>query len=78
MQGQQLSTRSSTATDEGQPRKLRVLFAPTSVVPLVLAEIVGAALACATIRYLWPRVGDAAEAVQLPHESEREQEVGVG
>ena len=46
--------------------------------PFVLAQIIGAALACATIRYHWPRVGDAAEAVLLPHESEREQEVGVG
>jgi len=53
-------------------------IAPASVAPFVLAQVVGAVLACTTIRYLWPRVGDAAEVVVLPHESEREQEVGVG
>jgi hypothetical protein len=36
--------------------------------------LVGAALACATVRFLWPLVADAAEVVVVPHE----QEVGVG
>ena len=33
-------------------------IAPASVAPFVVAQIVGAALACATIRFLWPHVVD--------------------
>ncbi|MBV9175012.1 MAG: aquaporin family protein [Chloroflexi bacterium] len=42
-------------------------IAPVSVVPFVLAQIVGAALACLTVRLLWPRAADRAQTVVVPH-----------
>jgi hypothetical protein len=48
-------------------------IAPGSVLPFVLAQLLGAALACAAARFLWPLVNDAADVV-VPHE----QEAGVG
>jgi glycerol uptake facilitator-like aquaporin len=47
-------------------------IAPSSVVPFVLAQAAGAILACATVRFLWPRIADSAEVVLLPHEQEAE------
>jgi arsenate reductase len=52
-------------------------IAPASVGLFVVAQIVGAALACGTIRFLWPRVADAADEVLIPHEHEHEQQVQV-
>jgi arsenate reductase len=49
-------------------------IAPSSVVPFLLAQIAGAALACVAVRVLWPRVAEETEQVVVPHE----QEVGVG
>jgi arsenate reductase len=47
-------------------------IAPSSVVPFVLAQAAGAVLACATARFLWPRIADSAEVVLVPHEQEAE------
>jgi glycerol uptake facilitator-like aquaporin len=49
-------------------------IAPGAVVPFLVAQVVGAALACAVVRLLWPLVSDAAAVVVVPHE----QEVGLG
>jgi glycerol uptake facilitator-like aquaporin len=49
-------------------------IAPASVLPFVVAQALGAAVAWATVRALWPRVADAAERVVVPHE----EEVSVG
>jgi glycerol uptake facilitator-like aquaporin len=49
-------------------------IAPSSVLPFVVAQLVGSAVACAAVRLLWPQLADAAERVVVPHE----QEVGVG
>jgi glycerol uptake facilitator-like aquaporin len=49
-------------------------IAPVSVLPFVVAQLVGAALACAAVRLLWPLIADAAEVVVVPHE----REIGVG
>jgi arsenate reductase len=49
-------------------------IAPSSVLPFVIAQLIGAALACTLARFLWPHVSDAAEVIVVPHE----QEVGVG
>jgi glycerol uptake facilitator-like aquaporin len=46
-------------------------IAPDSVVPFVIAQAVGAALACAAVRALWPRIADRAQDVIVPHEAER-------
>jgi glycerol uptake facilitator-like aquaporin len=43
------------------------------VLPFVIAQLVGAALACALARFLWPEISDAAEVIVVP----REQEVRV-
>jgi glycerol uptake facilitator-like aquaporin len=43
-------------------------IAPASVVPFILAQIVGTALACAVVRLLWPAARDLGEAVVVPHE----------
>jgi glycerol uptake facilitator-like aquaporin len=43
--------------------------APASVVPFVVAQLVGAALACVAVRVLWPRTDDRAHAVVVPHEA---------
>jgi glycerol uptake facilitator-like aquaporin len=45
-------------------------IAPASVAPFVLAQFVGAGLACATVRALWPRAEDLAQDVVVPHESD--------
>ena len=45
-------------------------IAPASVIPFVIAECVGAVLACATIRMLWPGMSDVRHAVVVPHEPE--------
>ena len=44
-------------------------IAPSSVVPFVIAQFVGAALACATVRVLWPGIDDTHDVV-VPHESD--------
>lgn len=44
-------------------------IAPSSVLPFVIAQIVGAALACGAIRLLWPRIEDSAQRVIVPHHS---------
>jgi glycerol uptake facilitator-like aquaporin len=49
-------------------------IAPASVLPFVVAQLFGAVLACAVVRFLWPQVADAAKEVVVPHEHE----VGVG
>jgi glycerol uptake facilitator-like aquaporin len=43
-------------------------IAPTSVVAFIVAQFVGAGLACAVIRVLWPHVEDRARDVVVPHE----------
>jgi glycerol uptake facilitator-like aquaporin len=45
-------------------------IAPSSVVPFVLAQFVGAALACLTVRVLWLGTDDVARDVVVPHESD--------
>jgi arsenate reductase len=45
-------------------------IAPSSVLPFILAQLAGAAVACVTVRFLWPRVADSAEVVLVPHEQE--------
>ena len=45
-------------------------IAPSSVIPFVIAQFVGAALACATIRVLWPGITDVGHDVVVPHEVE--------
>ena len=49
-------------------------IAPSSVLPFVVAQLAGAAVACAAVRFLWPRVGEEAEVLVVPHQ----QEVRVG
>jgi glycerol uptake facilitator-like aquaporin len=49
-------------------------IAAGSVLPFIVAQLVGAALACATVRFLWPQAADASDIVVVPHE----EEVGVG
>jgi arsenate reductase len=53
-------------------------IAPASVAPFVMAQIVGAALACGTIWFLWPNIRNAAEEVLVPHEPEPAPRVGIG
>jgi len=52
-------------------------IAPSSVVPFVVAQLVGAAFACATVRILWQLASDPGQDVVLPHEpvDQREYEV---
>jgi arsenate reductase len=45
-------------------------IAPSSVIPFVLAQCIGAVLAVVTIRVLWPGIDDVAHEVVVPHESE--------
>lgn len=45
-------------------------IAPSSVIPFVVAQFVGAALAVATVRVLWPGIEDVAHDVVVPQESE--------
>lgn len=44
-------------------------IAPASVAPFIVVQFVGAALACATVRALWPRAHDLGRDVVVPHES---------
>jgi arsenate reductase len=52
-------------------------IAPSSVAPYVVAQLVGAALACATVRVQWPHANDLGQDVVVPHEpiDERKYEV---
>ncbi len=43
-------------------------IAPWSVVPFVIAQLFGAALACVAVRVLWPRIDDRNHDVVMPHE----------
>jgi len=45
-------------------------IAPSSVLPFVVAQLAGAAVACAAVRFLWPRVGEEAEVLVVPHQQE--------
>ncbi len=45
-------------------------IAPGSVLPFVVTQLVGASLACATVRFLWPGIADSADVVLVPHEQE--------
>jgi glycerol uptake facilitator-like aquaporin len=42
-------------------------IAPSSVVPFVLAQFIGAALAFSVVRILWPHAGDLGQGVVVPH-----------
>ena len=44
-------------------------IAPSSVLPFVILQFVGAAIACATVRVLWPGTSDVSQQVVIPHES---------
>ena len=44
-------------------------IAPASVVPFVAAQVVGAVVACAAVRLLWPRVAEVAEELVVPHQA---------
>ena len=43
-------------------------IAPSSVIPFVVAQLVGAALAVVTVRVLWPGMDDVSREVVVPHE----------
>jgi glycerol uptake facilitator-like aquaporin len=43
-------------------------IAPASVLPFIAAQLVGAALACAVVRVLWPHIEERARDVVVPHE----------
>jgi arsenate reductase len=45
-------------------------IAPSSVIPFVIAQFVGAALAVMTVRVMWPGIEDVARDVVVPHESD--------
>ena len=45
-------------------------IAPSSVIPFVIAQFIGAVLAVVTIRVLWPGIDDIGRAVVVPHESD--------
>jgi glycerol uptake facilitator-like aquaporin len=42
-------------------------IAPASVLPFIVAQLTGTAVACATVRVLWPRAGGATDVV-VPHD----------
>jgi arsenate reductase len=44
-------------------------IAPASAIPFVIAQLVGGALAVATVRLVWPDIDDVARDVVVPHES---------
>ena len=44
-------------------------IAPASVVPFLLAQFVGAVLACAMVRVLWPHIEEHANEVVVPHDA---------
>jgi arsenate reductase len=43
-------------------------IAPSSVIPFVIAQFVGAVLAVVTVQMLWPGIDDSGHAVVVPHE----------
>lgn len=45
-------------------------IAPGSVVPFVIAQTLGAVVACAAIRVLWPDIAAASQDVVVPHQTE--------
>jgi arsenate reductase len=50
-------------------------IAPTSVVPFIVAQFIGALIACAVVRFLWPHVAEVAAELVVAHtgvDSERE------
>ena len=47
-------------------------IAPGSVAPFIVAQMVGAALACAVMRFLWSHTAGTAEDVLVPHERRRQ------
>jgi arsenate reductase len=44
-------------------------IAPSSVLPFIVAQLVGAALACGVVRVLWPTAEDVGEDVMVPDET---------
>lgn len=44
-------------------------IAPGSVVPFILAQFVGAAVACVVVRVLWPHIEERAQDVIVPHDT---------
>lgn len=44
-------------------------IAPASVLPFVIAQLIGTALACAVVRLLWPHTEDLGQDVIVPHEA---------
>jgi arsenate reductase len=44
-------------------------IAPASVLPFIVAQIIGTVVACAAVRVLWPRAGAATDVV-VPHETQ--------
>jgi glycerol uptake facilitator-like aquaporin len=44
-------------------------IAPGSVLPFIVAQLVGAAVACGVVHILWPHIQDRAQDVIVPHES---------
>jgi arsenate reductase len=42
-------------------------IAPTSVIPFIVAQIIGALIACAAVRFLWPHVAEIASELVVPH-----------
>jgi arsenate reductase len=44
-------------------------IAPGSVVPFIVAQLAGAAMACVVVRVLWPHIEERAQDVIVPHET---------
>jgi len=44
-------------------------IAPSSVLPFVIVQFVGAAIACAIVRVLWPGTSDVSQQVVMPHDA---------
>jgi arsenate reductase len=42
-------------------------IAPASVIPFIVAQTVGALIACAAVRFLWPRITEVAAELVVPH-----------
>jgi glycerol uptake facilitator-like aquaporin len=43
-------------------------IAPASVLPFILAQLLGAAMACGVVGVLWPRIEEHADEVIVPHD----------
>ena len=43
-------------------------IAPGSVVPFIITQLAGAAIACVVVRVLWPQIEERAQDVIVPHE----------